>query len=458
MMHTRRTAARRAVLLLVIASSGCVGRAVTATVAAPNPAIRTEEPLVPRADHHQHVASPAAAAHSSDSPLPSVVLPRELALLLELRAERWNDAARLAELFTDSAVVLDDDGPVWAVGRDAVSGYLAALFVRAHWITPVAYGVHGSGAYIVGYYSRDIESGVRHFGHVHLSLVRGSDARWRIAAESPRFPGVYTQSPRTADDVIAELDAAATERAVLLSTAYWFGSARGGAPDEYEKVRAENDWAAAEGARYPGRLVAFCGVNPLRDYAVEEITRCARHTAVRGIKLHFGNSRVNLRDSSHVVRLRRVFSTADAHGLAIVAHLWTGPEYEQTGGTDASVFLTQLLPAAPRVTVQIAHMAGGGRSTDAALAVFAEAIAANDPGTRQLYFDVATLIGGQSDEGLRRDVERMRQIGLDRILWGSDIPPSNPVARDAWLAFRIRVPLTEAEFRTVAGNVAPYLR
>jgi uncharacterized protein len=458
MVDTRRTGVHWTAVLLVIASAACVGSGPP-VVAAPNPApFQAVVPLVPLADHHQHVASPAAAAHSSDVPLPVADLPGELARLLELRAERWNDARLLGELFTDSAVVLDDDGPVWVIGRDAVSGYLATLFARAHRITPVAYGVHGDGAFVIGYYTRDAESGVRHFGHAHLSLVRKRDAGWRIAAESPRFPGVYTQLPRTADDVIAELDAAGIQRAVLLSTAYWFGSPRGGAPDEFEKVRAENDWAAAEAAKFPARLVPFCAVNPLRDYALEEIARCARLPAVRGLKLHFGNSRVNLADSSHVARLQGVFSAANAHRLAIVAHLWTGPEYEQRGGSDASVFLTRLLPAAPHIPVQIAHMAGGGRSTDAALAVFAEAIAAGDPRTRHVYFDVATLIDGQSDEGLQRDVERMRQIGLDRILWGSDIPPSNPVARDAWRGFRIRVPLTEAEFRMVAGNVAPYLR
>lgn len=40
-------------------------------------------------------------------------------------------------------------------------------------------------------------------------------------------------------------------------------------------------------------------------------------------------------------------------------------------------------------------MAGGGRSTDAALAVIADARAARDARTKNLYFDVATLTEGQ---------------------------------------------------------------
>jgi predicted TIM-barrel fold metal-dependent hydrolase len=144
--------------------------------------------------------------------------------------------------------------------------------------------------------------------------------------------------------------------------------------------------------------------------------------------------------------------------MAIVLHMWTDPSYETEGKAHAERVLDDLLPLVPDVTVQIAHMAGGGRSTDAALGVFAGAIAAGDPRTRNLFFDVATLTAGQSAEGLRRDAERMRQIGLGRILYGTDKAPPQPPARASWAAFRALVPLTEEEFRTIAGNLAPYLR
>ena len=41
--------------------------------------------------------------------------------------------------------------------------------------------------------------------------------------------------------------------------------------------------------------MAFCSVNPLRPYALEEIARCARDPRLRnGLKLHFGNSDVDV--------------------------------------------------------------------------------------------------------------------------------------------------------------------
>ena len=41
----------------------------------------------------------------------------------------------------------------------------------------------------------------------------------------------------------------------------------------------------------------FCSVNPLKDYAIEELARCAKDPQLQlhiGLKLHFGNSDVDL--------------------------------------------------------------------------------------------------------------------------------------------------------------------
>ena len=55
-------------------------------------------------------------------------------------------------------------------------------------------------------------------------------------------------------------------------------------------------------------------------------------------------------------------------------------------------------------------------------------------------------------------VTRVRQLGVRRVLYGSDAASApNPPPREGWAAFR-KVPLTEDEFRTIAANVAPYMR
>lgn len=69
-----------------------------------------------------------------------------------------------------------------------------------------------------------------------------------------------------AKDLIAQLDAAGIQRAIVLSVAYSFSNPnKPTVPDEYAHVIAENDWSSAQVAKYPDRLIGFCSVNPLRS-------------------------------------------------------------------------------------------------------------------------------------------------------------------------------------------------
>ena len=131
------------------------------------------------------------------------------------------------------------------------------------------------------------------------------------------------------------------------------------------------------------------------------------------------------------------------------------------GREEALVFLNELLPAAPDVTVQIAHMGGAGGVEptifDEVLGVFVEAIEKADPRTKNLWFDVTSVAANLTPANAARIVERIRQLGVQRILFGSDAPTPNNLPRLTWAAFR-KLPLTDAEFRTIENNVAPYVR
>ncbi len=272
--------------------------------------------------------------------------------------------------------------------------------------------------------------------------------------------------PVTARDVVTLLDSAGIRKAAVLSVAYLYGSPSRTVEDEYAKVRAENDWTAEQAAQYPDRLTALCGVNPLKDYAFDELARCAKDPRLKaGIKLHFGNSDVRLEDSTQAERVRRFFQAANDHRMAIVVHMRASISKKRPyGAAQARVFLEQLLPAAPDVPVQVAHLASSGPGYDdplahEAIAVLAEAVAKDDPRTRRLLFDVASNVSrdtSAADEALV--VKLIRQIGADRILYGSDAAVrDNPRPREGWALFR-RLPLTEDEFEKIAKNVAPYLR
>jgi uncharacterized protein len=279
------------------------------------------------------------------------------------------------------------------------------------------------------------------------------------------FPDSSKPMSLTARDLMPLLDSASIRQALVLSVAYMYGSPKRKIQDEYAKVRAENDWTGAQAAQYPERLRAFCGFNPLKDYALQELERCAKDPHLRGgIKLHFGNSDVQLDNPAHLEQLRRVFRAANQHRMAIVVHMRASISQKRPyGAAQARAFIEQLLPLVPDIDVQVAHLAGTGPGyddppSDSAMAVLAEAVERKDPRTRRLWFDVASNVDlNISASNAALVAKRIRQVGVGRVLYGSDAAiGDNLRPRESWAAFR-RLPLTEEEFIKIAGNKAPYL-
>ena len=268
-----------------------------------------------------------------------------------------------------------------------------------------------------------------------------------------------------AQDIIGLLDKAGIRRAVLLSTAYGYGRPGSEPPDEYARVKAENDWNAAQAALFPKRLIAFCGFNPLKEYALDELARCAKSPNLRrGIKLHFGSSDVQTEIPEHFEKLKKVFQAANSRRMAILVHMRASISKKRPYGPEQARAFLDLLAFAPDIPVQIAHLASSGPGYDdppahSVIEVLADAVAKNDPRTRKLWFDVASNAHPtNSAEVSELLVKLIRRIGVKRILYGSDSAlGNNLLPRESWDAFR-RLKLSEKEIKTIAGNVAPYFR
>jgi len=275
---------------------------------------------------------------------------------------------------------------------------------------------------------------------------------------------VAPAKPRNAAELIAQVDAAGIKRAVVLSTAYIFEQPSRQIDAAAEKLRRDNDWTSRQVAQFPDRLIGFCGLNPLKEYALEELARCANDPNLRrGLKLHFGNSVVDLHNPTHIEQVRRVLHAANDHRMAIVVHLRASVTQKLPYGRDeALIFLNQLLPEAKDVVVQVAHLAGAGGPQDEgaqqALEVFADAVASGDPRTRLLYFDVTWLSEESLSESSQRWAAAIRRLGTHRVLFGSDATGTSATPADAWTAVHNRIPLTGEEFRAIALNVPPYMR
>jgi len=279
---------------------------------------------------------------------------------------------------------------------------------------------------------------------------------------SPAFEPIVKLPRRDGAALVRELDAAGIQRAVVLSVGYSFADERKGLADPDRLTREENDWTSAEVTKNAPRLIGFCSANPLRDAALQELERCLALPGMAGIKVHFGNSGISLRNREHLARVQELFALAQRFSVPVLVHMRArgGVNY---GAEDAHIFLDEVVPKAPDIEIVVAHLGytgpGYGPRADEAMAVFGAAAQSHDPHMRNLYFDVATNATetiAESDAGLV--AKRIRQVGVNRVLYGSDLsPPGGSILR-GWEIFRDRVPLTAAELDQIAGNLTRFAR
>ena len=279
---------------------------------------------------------------------------------------------------------------------------------------------------------------------------------------SPAFAPIAKLPQRDGRALLGELDAAGIEKAVVLSVGYSFADERKNLPDPDRLTREENDWTSAQVTAAEGRLIGFCSANPLRPDALAELDRCLGLPGMRGIKLHFGNSGVTLRDSSHAARLAEVFTLAERRGAPVLVHM-RARGGRNFGAEDARLFLDRLVAVAPSIEIVVAHLAGSGpgytAQQDSLMAVFGAAARSHDPQMRNVYFDVATNVTEETTaEEAALVARRIREVGVEHVLYGSDLTPPGGSVRTGWEIFRSRVPLTAGEIGTIAGNVTRFAR
>ena len=122
---------------------------------------------------------------------------------------------------------------------------------------------------------------------------------------------------------------------------------------------------------FPKRLIAFCSFNPLKEYALDELARCAKDPNLRhGIKLHFGSSDVQTEIPEHFEKLKKVFQAANSQRMAIIVHMRASISKKRPYGPEQARAFLELLSFAPDIPVQIAHLASSGPGYDGSSGAF----------------------------------------------------------------------------------------
>jgi predicted TIM-barrel fold metal-dependent hydrolase len=300
--------------------------------------------------------------------------------------------------------------------------------------------------------------------HVHLlspHLVRD----WKSLGVPFSRPDSFYSSAS------AVLDQSRVEKAIILSMAYLYGSEgfqrlEYSSEKEYERVRRENDYVASVVRSNPKKLAGFYSVHPLRPYALTEIRRCRDGLGLAGLKLHLSHSRIDLTNAAHLKRILDIFALAQEKGTPILLHL--NAVYGGSRKQQVDILVRELIHKHPGVDVYIAHLGGSGgydSRVEEVLRAFGGHLRRGGMlEGRRVFFELSAVVLTESSEGveppgaerLRQLAADLREVGLDRVLFGSDHPVFN--AQEYARTLRHKLNMSKEEAQQILGNEAAVLK
>jgi len=239
--------------------------------------------------------------------------------------------------------------------------------------------------------------------HTHIFPPKMRDRRDRYVGRDPCFDILYANSKAkiaTADELVANMDREGIDISVVLNIGW----------SSHELCRETNDYIMEATAKYSGKLIGFCAVQPLSgDVALREIERCVRG-GIRGIgELRSDSQGFDLSDEAvmgpiaHAALQHRLILLT--HSSEPVGHVYPGK------GAITPRLLYRFATSFPDLTIVCAHW-GGGLPFYALMPEVAKALS-------NAYFDTAASPFLYQD-AIFKHVSEI--VGAERILFGSDYP------------------------------------
>ena len=190
--------------------------------------------------------------------------------------------------------------------------------------------------------------------HTHVLPEEFRQDRARFLKADATFAALFAADrakAASAEDLIASMDGAGADASVAAG----FGWTDDGA------ARLANDYALDAGRRFPGRIIPFCSVNPLKgDGAAREVRRCAESGAKGVGELHPDTQGFSSTDPVVLSRLAPVMEAARGSGMPVLVHASepVGHAYPGKGAytPDKALALAQ---AYPDNNIIFAHFGGG---------------------------------------------------------------------------------------------------
>jgi uncharacterized protein len=231
---------------------------------------------------------------------------------------------------------------------------------------------------------------------------------------------------------------------------------------ERRLVAAENDYVGVSVAREPERFVGFFSVNPLRDYAFDELNRCKTNPNLTGLKLHLPSCGLTLENEHHFSRLERVLAFAATNDVPVLLHLTAG---EEVSVEKAIRFWESVILPHANLELYLAHLGsvGGFNSNSENILKGFSHVASKSPEFErmQIYFDLSgAIMTADANEGVpttedmcKRLSVQISQIGVERFLFASDYPVFSVAETQSNLTTRLF--LSEKDSTQLLKNRSP---
>lgn len=244
----------------------------------------------------------------------------------------------------------------------------------------------------------------------------------------------FSKTDNYYSDIDTISNATKAQSVSLISMAYVYSSEEFGGKSENveEKLREENDYLAFAKTKYPNKIKAYYGIDPLQEFALTEIERCHNELKLDGIKLHCNASQVYLTESVHLGKIKSVFEYASINRIPILMHF--DNSHPKFGKTDVKILADSVLAGLEYVNLQIAHFGTSGgfnHKTKDVIDAFIELFQSNHPISKhKITFDISAVCLDKDAEGVSKLTtkefdelaEYSRKLGFDRIVFGTDYP------------------------------------
>jgi predicted TIM-barrel fold metal-dependent hydrolase len=228
-----------------------------------------------------------------------------------------------------------------------------------------------------------------------------------LTAQEPTFDlHVHLGDAESIDEYEAQVTSA--KRQVAAFGGMWFGGPRQALQGNVAQTRAQNDALVALAAKRP-KMLPIATVHPYDGQAALDELRRVAGRGVKVLKLHAHTQKFDVADP----RVLTLVQQAGVLGVVVLmdnANIIAGD----------SEHLFNLAVRAPKTTFVFAHMGGLNFRFWNILAL---ARTAKDFFMDNIYFDISGTVLLAADSPIEAEfVWTLRNVGIDRVLLGSDYP------------------------------------